>query len=187
FAYAFNWHDNDININYGENCCRGGNVNIGNDVNIGSGNRTQNIDSARFNANRQNVNGSDKLTWNGNKQRQQREAAAGARRNQGAAPLGQGAAGTRRNQGATPLGQGAAGTNKIGAAGNRQRAGDQAGAGARQSGLGNPQQGRQTVKQSNRGSQSLQSGGAGMKNKQRSSGGGTAGTSATRQRSGGAG
>jgi len=175
FAYAFDWHDNDININYGDNCCRGGNVNIGNDVNIGSGNRATNIDSTRFNADRQNVNGGDKLKWNGNKQRQKRETAAGARRNQGAAPVGQGGAGANKKLGA--------GTNKAGA-GNRQRPGDQAGARAKPGGIGEPQGGRQTSKQSNRGNQSLQ-GGAAAKNKQRPSGGAAAG--ASRQRQGGAG
>ena len=168
FAYAFNWNDNDININYGDNCCGGGNVNIG------SGNRAQNIDSTRFNADRQNVNGRDQLKWNGGQQRQKREAAAGARRNQSAAPLG----------------QGGAGTNKLGAAGNKKRTGDQAGARAKPGGLGDPQAGRQTVKQSKRGNQSMQ----GVQNQNRPSadaqrqqrtGGAAAG--ASRQRQGGAG
>lgn len=175
FAYAFDWHDDDININYGNNCCGGGNVNIGNDVNIGSGNRAQNIDSTRFNADRQNVNGNDKLKWNGNKQRQKRDTAAGKRRNQGAAPLG----------------QGGAGTSKLGAGtGNKKRAGDQAGTRAKGGGFGDPQQGgRQTAKQKNRGAQSLEGAqnrrGAGAQ-KQQGPGGG-AGASTPRQRQGGAG
>jgi len=175
FAYAFDWNDNDININYGDNCCRGGNVNIGNDVNIGSGNRAQNIDSKRFNADRQNVNGRDQLKWNGNQQRQKRETAAGARRSQSAAPLG----------------QSGAGTNKVGAAGsNRARAGDQAGTRARSGSLGDPQPSRQTGKQSKRGNQSIEGGqnrtGAGAQRQQRSGGAG-AGAAAPRQRQGGAG
>jgi len=174
FAYAFDWHDNDININYGNNCCGGGNINIGNDVNIGSGNRVRDIDSTRFSADRQNVNGNDKLKWNGNKQRQKRDTAAGKRRSQGAAPLG----------------QGGAGTSKVGAgAGNKKRAGDQAGARAKGGGFGDPQGGRQTAKQKNRGAQSLEGTqnrrGAGAK-KQQGPGGG-AGASTQRQRQGGAG
>ena len=170
FAYAFNWNDNDIDINYGDNCCGGGNVNIGNDVNIGSGNRAQNIDSTRFSADRQNVNGNDKLKWNGNKQRQKRDTAAGQRRNQSVAPLG----------------QGGAGTNKRGAGTNKQRPGDQAGARAKPGGFGDPQGGRQTTKQSKRGSQSMQGmqnrPSAGVKKQQRS--GGAAGASTPRQRQG---
>ena len=174
FAYAFNWNDNDIDINYGDNCCGGGNVNIGNDVNIGSGNRAQNIDSTRFNAaDRQNVNGNDKLKWNGNKQRQKRDTAAGK----------------RRNQGAQPLGQGGGANSKLGAgAGNRKRAGDQGGARAKSGGFGDPQGGRQTAKQSKRGSQSLQSGsGAGVKKQQRAGGGASSGASMSKKRQGGAG
>ena len=169
FAYAFDWNDNDIDINYGDNCCGGGNINIGNDVHIGSGNRERNIDSTRFNADRQNVNGNDKLKWNGNKQRQKRDTAAGQRRNQGAAPLG----------------QGGAGTNKLGAgAGNKKRAGDQAGARAKAGGFGDPQGGRATAKQSKRGNQSMQgTNRPSMKSKQRPGGAG-AGASAPRQRQG---
>jgi hypothetical protein len=176
FAYAFDWNDNDININYGDNCCRGGNVNIGNDVNIGSGNRAQNIDSTRFNADRQNVNGGDKLKWNGNKQRQKRETAAGQRRNPSAAPLGQGGAGANKKT----LGAGGAA---------KARPGDQAGARAKPGGLGDPQAGRQTVKQSKRGNQSMQGTqnrpSAGAQKQQRTGGAGAG--AAPRQRQGAAG
>jgi uncharacterized protein DUF3300 len=177
FAYAFDWNDNNIDVNYGDNCCGGGNVNIGNDVNIGSGNRAQNIDSTRFSADRQNVNGNDKLKWNGNKQRQKRDTAAGKRRNEGAAPLRPSGAGDNRQAGT--------GNKRQAGTGNQKRPGEQAG--ARNKGLGDPQGGRQTAKQSNRGNQSLQSGsGAGVKKQQRS-GGASAGASASRQRQGGAG
>ena len=169
FAYAFNWNDNDIDINYGNNCCGGGNVNIGNDVNIGSGNRERNIDSKRFNADRQNVNGNDKLKWNGNKQRQKRDTTAAKRRG---------------GEGAAPLRQSGAGNNKLSGTGNQKRAGEQAGARNKGPGIGNPQGGRQTTKQSNRGSQSLQGGaGAGVKKRQQSGGG----ASVSKQRQGGAG
>jgi uncharacterized protein DUF3300 len=168
FAYAFNWNDNDININNGGWGGGNNNINIGNDVNIGSGNRAQNLDSTRFSADRQNVNGNDKLKWNGNKQREKRDTAAGKRRNEGAAQLRPSGAGDNRR-----------------ATGNNKRPGEQAG--ARNKGLGDPQGGRQTAKQSNRGNQSLQSGsGTGVKKQQRS-GGASSGASASRQRQGGAG
>ena len=173
FAYAFDWNDNDININNGNNCCGGGNnINIGNDVNIGSGNRAQNIDSTRFNADRQNVNGNDKLKWNGGKQRQKRDTAAAKRRGEGAAPL-------------RPSG---AGNNKLSGPGNQKRAGEQSGARNKGQGIGDPQGGRQTTKQSNRGSQSLQgSTGAGVKKRQQSGGGASSGASVSKQRQGGTG
>ena len=181
FAYAFNWNDNDIDINYGNNCCGGGNnINIGNDGNIGSGNRAQNIDSTRFNADRQNVNGNDKLKWNGNKQRQKRDTTAAKRRGEGAAPLRPSGAGDNKLAGA--------GNKKTLGTANQKRAGEQTGAGNKRQGFGDPQGGRKTAKQSNRGNQSLNSGsGAGATKKQRPGGGGSGGASISKQRQGGAG
>jgi hypothetical protein len=67
FGYGLNWGGGDIDINYGDNCCRGGNINTG-DINIG--NKVDHRTGDRFNADKQRVNGSDKLKWNGNKARQ---------------------------------------------------------------------------------------------------------------------
>lgn len=76
FAYGFDWHDHDIDIN----CNNCGNTNIGNGNNnigdgdrgnIGDGNRDRvEHRGDRFNADRQRVNGQDKMTWNGKKARQ---------------------------------------------------------------------------------------------------------------------
>ena len=74
FGYGLNWGGSDIDINYGANCCRGGNINIGNHINIGGGNRVDHRIGDRFSADKQRVNGRDTLKWNGNKAR--RKAAA---------------------------------------------------------------------------------------------------------------
>jgi hypothetical protein len=164
FAYAFDWNDNDIDINGGWG---GGNTNINTgDINIGN-----KIDADKFNGDRTRVGDRDTVKWNGNKQRQKRDTAAGQ----------------RRNQGVEPLGQGSAAKNKArGTGNNQQRVGQQAGAGNKGKGLGDPQGGRKTAKQSNRGNQSLQGGaGAGVKKKQQPGGGASAG--ARKQRQGGAG
>src|SRR5262249_61816495 len=64
FGYGLNWGGGDIDINYGSGCCGGrNNINIGNDVNIGNGNRATQLPSNagdRFNADRQRVNGGGK-------------------------------------------------------------------------------------------------------------------------------
>jgi Protein of unknown function (DUF3300) len=73
FGYGFNWGGGDIDINYGSGCCGGANINTG-DINIG--NRVDHRTGDRFNADRQRVNGGDKLKWNGNKARQKQGAAA---------------------------------------------------------------------------------------------------------------
>ena len=175
FAYAFDWHDNDININNG-GWGGGNNVNINTgDINIGN-----KIDADRFNGDRTRVGDHDQVKWDGNKQRQKRDTTAVKRRNEGAAPLRPAGAGDNKRPGA--------GDNKRPAAGNQNRPGEQAGANNKGKGFGDPQGGRQTAKQSNRGNQSLQSGsGAGVKKQQRSGGGASSGASASRQRQGGAG
>jgi hypothetical protein len=67
FGYGVNWGGGDIDINYGDNCCRGGNINTG-DINIG--NKVDHRTGDRFNADKQRVNGRDTMKWNGNKARQ---------------------------------------------------------------------------------------------------------------------
>ena len=159
FAYAFDWNDNDIDINGGWGGGNNVNINTG-DINIGN-----KIDADKFNGDRTRVGDRDQVKWNGNKQRQKRDTAAGKRRGEGAAPL-------------RPSG---AGDNKLAGTGNKKRPGEQAGARNKGQGFGDPQGGRQTAKQSKRGSQSLQSGaGAAAKQKQRPGGGKKAGVQSKR-------
>jgi hypothetical protein len=149
FGYGLNWGGGDIDINYGNNCCRGGNINIGNDINIGNGNRVDHRTGDRFNADKQRVNGSDKLKWNGNKARQ--KAATGkpgaARAKAGTLPAKNARTGAAAKQ------KGTAG------AGNKARAGDLQPNKGNGGSLGNyqsGQSGRDASKLGNRGSQSLQ-------------------------------
>ena len=161
FAYAFDWNDNDIDIgDWG-----GGDVDINTgDINIGN-----EINADKFNGDRTRVDGGDKVKWNGDKQRKKRDAATGK----------------RRGEGAQPLGQGGAANNKARGTGNKKRTGEQAGAGNKGKGFGDPQGGRTTAKQSNRGKQSMQSGGgASAKKKQRSGGGASSGASRPKQQGG---
>ena len=161
FGYGLNWGDSDIDINYGSGCCRGGNINIGNDINIGEGNRNR-VDHRtgdRFNADKQRVNGRDTMKWNGNKARQKAAASgkpgAGARNKAGTLP----AKGAKTGPKAKDLGAGgAAGAAKKSRAGDLQpnmqnRGGSLGNYGSGQSGrdasrLGN--QGRQSLGSSNR-------------------------------------
>jgi hypothetical protein len=142
FGYGFNWGGGDIDINYGGNCC--GNINIGGDVNIGSGNRVEHHTGDRFNADRQRVNGSDKLKWNGNKARQKQ--AGGKKRAGGktAGTLPAKGAGARAKQ-----------AGKAAGTGQKKRAGDLQG--KNRSSLGNYQSGRDASKLSNQGKRSKQS------------------------------
>jgi hypothetical protein len=145
FGYGFNWGGGDIDINYGSGCCGGGNINTG-DINIG--NRVDHRTGDRFNADRQRVNGGDKMKWNGNKARQNQGSAARQR-------AGRNTAGTlpsnRRGTGAA-----AKQTGRTAGAGQRNRAGDLKSSGNRSS-LGNYQSGRNTNKLSNQGKRSKQS------------------------------
>jgi len=138
FGYGLDWGGDDININIGENCCRGG------DVNIGSGDRVDHRLGDRFNADKQRVNGRDTLKWNGSKARQ--KAATGkpaARQKAGTLPA-------KKTTGAV-----ARQTGKAGAA-KKSRAGDlQPGRGNGGS-LGNYQSGRDASKVGNKGNRSLQ-------------------------------
>jgi len=147
FGYGFNWGGGDIDINYGSGCCGGNNINIGNDINIGSGNRVDHRTSDRFNADRQRGNGRDSMKWSGNKARQKQGSAARQR-------AGRNTAGTlpsnRRGTGAAAKQTGRTG------AGQKSRAGDLKGGGNRSS-LGNYQSGRNTNKLSNQGKRSKQS------------------------------
>jgi Protein of unknown function (DUF3300) len=170
FAYGFDWGGDDIDINYGGNCCGGNNnINIGNDINIGSGNRVEHRTGDRFNADRQRVNGSDKLKWNGNKARQKQ--GAGKKRAGGKTPgtLPAKGAGTRAKQ-----------TGKAGAAGQTKRAGDRQG--KNRSALGNYQSGRDAGKLSNQGKRSKQT----LQNKRSGTygGGGYSAQTRSKQRSG---
>ena len=110
FSYGFDWGGNDIDINVG-----GDNINIGggDNINIGDrgdrGDRVDHRDGDRFNADKQRVNGGDKMKWNGNKARQKQTTGrkqAAAKRN-GTLPASsqradeRNEAGGRRQQGPT--------------------------------------------------------------------------------------
>jgi hypothetical protein len=71
FGYGFDWNNSDIDINVGADCCRGGNVDIGD----GSRPRVDHRTGDRFNADKQRANGKDKLKWSPNKARQKQAAA----------------------------------------------------------------------------------------------------------------
>jgi len=148
FGYGFNWGGGDIDINYGSGCCGGGNVNIGNDVNIGSGNRVDHRTSDRFNADRQRGNGRDSMKWNGNKARQKQATGrqrAGGRNQAGTLPSN-----SRRGGGAaTQPGRGAG-------AGQKQRPGDMQSKRGNASSLGNYGSNRDANKAGRQGKQSLQ-------------------------------
>ena len=173
FAYAFDWHDNDINVG---GCCGGNNnININNNFN-------------NFDVDKTNIGNGDKYKWGGDKQRQRRnqEQARTRENGRGGAGLAPARGGVGQNQG---LGQNKSGLgqNKGGPGQNKARVGDQAGPnrGNANTGLGTPQRGRDTAKQSDRGKQSFQkSGGASAKPRQPAGGGAQA---APRQRQGGGG
>ena len=140
FAYAFDWNDNNININSGGNCCGNTNINTG-DINIGSGN----IDSDRFNGDRQRAGTNDKMTWDGQKARQKQGQTKAKTRSKQAGP----AAATK---GAARPGQKTQGKTK-------QQLGGQKSATGAASGLGNYETGQKTKRESNRGNASKASGG----------------------------
>ncbi|HVR65502.1 MAG TPA: DUF3300 domain-containing protein [Verrucomicrobiae bacterium] len=80
FGYGFDWNNSEIDINVGADCCRGGNVDIG------DRNRVDHRTGDRFNADKQWANGKDKLKWNPNKARQKQ--AAGVKKNAGRSNTG---------------------------------------------------------------------------------------------------
>jgi Protein of unknown function (DUF3300) len=142
FGYGFNWGGGDIDINYGSGCCGGANINTG-DINIG--NRVDHRTGDRFNADRQRVNGGDKLKWNGNKARQKQGAAArqrASRNTAGTLPAKTKGTGARAKQARTTAG--AKRTGDVKSRGNRST-------------LGNYQSGRDASKMGNQGKRSKQS------------------------------
>jgi Protein of unknown function (DUF3300) len=143
FGYGLDWGGDDININIGENCCRGGNINTG-DINIG--NRVDHRTGDRFNADKQRVNGRDTLKWSGNKARQ--KAATGK------AGAGRAKGGTlpakKAGSGGTAKQAGGAGAAKKSRAGDLQPNRGNGGS------LGNYQSGRDAGKLGNKGKNSLQ-------------------------------
>lgn len=171
FSYGFDWGGDDININ----CC--GDTNVG-DINIGDGNRGDNIGNRgdrvehhrgdRFNADRQRVNGKDKLTWNGNKARQKQTAnrKRAARPSAGTLPARSNRAGanTKRTD---------AGTSKL----KNPYVGDTKANRGNRSSLGNYQSSRESSKARDHGRQTMQrkntrqSGGSQFQNRQRSGAG----------------
>jgi hypothetical protein len=140
FGYGLNWGGGDIDINYGNNCCRGGNSNIG------GGDRVDHRVGDRFNADKQRVNGSDKLKWNGNKARQKQATGkpGAARAKAGTLPAKNARTGAAAKQ-----------TGAVGA-GNKSRAGDLQPNKGNGGSLGSYQSGRDASKLGNKGSQSLQ-------------------------------
>ena len=141
FGYGVNWGGDDIDINVGDNCCRGANINTG-DINIG--NRVDHRLGDRFNADKQRVNGRDTLKWNGNKARQ--KAATGK------PGAGRAKAGTLPAKKATGA---AAKTGKAGTA-KKARAGDLQPNRGNGGAFGNYQSGRDAGKYGNKGNRSLQ-------------------------------
>jgi len=87
FGYGLDWGGNDIDINVGAECC-GGRGDLGNR------DRVDHRDGDRFNADKQRVNGRDKLTWSPNKARQRQQATTKA--------AGRDKAGTRNSAGTLP-------------------------------------------------------------------------------------
>ena len=157
FGYGFNWGGGDIDINYGSGCCGGGNINTG-DINIG--NRVDHHTGDRFNADRQRVNGGDKMKWNGNKARQKQATGKqrAARNKAGTLPSNRGGTGAAAKQTGRTAGQG-----------QKQRAGDVKSKGGNRSSVGNYQSGRDAGKAGKQGKQSKQSL---QNNRSRQSGGG---------------
>ena len=178
FAYAFNWHDNDINVN---GCCGGGNnnININNNFN-------------KFDVDRTNIgNGNNSYKWGGDKQRQRRNQEQARTRQNGRSPAGVAPArggGIGQNQGGIGQNKGL-GQNKAGPGQNKARVGDQGGAnrGGGNSGFGSPQRGRDTMNQSQRGRQSMQGGGGANVNSRPAGGGGGPQAAPRRQGGGGGG
>ncbi len=147
FSYGFDWGGNDIDINVG-----GDNINIGggDNINVGDrgdrGDRVDHRDGDRFNADKQRVNGGDKMKWNGNKARQKQTTGrkqAAAKRN-GTLPAS--------SQRATKGTKQAGGANK----GQKQRAGDRKSSNLKNPALGNPSSKRDATKSRNQGSKSMQ-------------------------------
>lgn len=145
FSYGCNWGGGDIDINVG-----GDNINIGGGDNINIGDRGDRGDRGngdRFNADRQRVNGQDKMKWNGNKARQKQTTG----RKQAAA----------KRTGTLPANSQRAtkGTKQAGGAANKtqkQRAGDKKSSNLKNPALGNPSSKRDATKSRNQGSKSMQ-------------------------------
>jgi Protein of unknown function (DUF3300) len=144
FAYAFDWADNDIDIDVGDNCCGRGDINITTgDINIGSGN--VNIDSDRFKADKQRTGTQDKLTWSGQKAK---TAQTKTRAKQSSAATSASSLTKKKTQ----AGAGQASTAK---AKSKQRAGQQPAKAGSAGGLGTYESRQKAKNAQNRGSQSL--------------------------------
>ncbi len=145
FSYGFNWGGGDIDINVG-----GDNINIGGGDNINIGDRGDRVDHRtgdRFNADKQRVNGQDKMKWSGNKARQKQTTGRkqAAQKRAGTLPANSNRA--------------AKGTRQTGGAGNKaqkQRAGDRKSSNLKNPALGNPSSKRDATKSRSKGSKSMQ-------------------------------
>ncbi len=147
FAYAFDWADNDIDIDVGDNCCGRGDLDISTgDINIGSGN--VDIDSDRFKADKQRTGTQDKLTWNGQKAK---TTQAKSRAKQSSATSSASSLTKKKAQ----VGAGQASTAKKK---SKQRAGERPAQAGSAGGLGTYESGQKAKKSKNRGSQSLSGG-----------------------------
>jgi Protein of unknown function (DUF3300) len=148
FGYGFDWGGGDININVGDNCCRGGRVDIG------AGNRVDHRVGDRFGADRQWVNGKNKMTWSANKARQRQQATgvrpSGGRNKAGTLPAKQRGAGAAAKQKGPKLVNPA--TNL---GGNKGLSGDKSLRGDRSSGLGSYDSNRDAYRDRNQGRDSL--------------------------------
>ncbi len=151
FAYAFDWHDDDIDIDFGDNCCGRGDVNINTgDINIGSGNID--VDSKRFNADKQRTGTQDKMTWDGQKARQKQGQTKAKGKTKQAVPAASGQGKVKPGQGVAGGGQ-AATTKKTQGKTKQQVGGQKPQTGATK-GLGNYESGQKAKKESNRGNAS---------------------------------
>jgi hypothetical protein len=152
FDYDFDWGNSDININVGEDCCRGRG-------DLGNRDRVNHRDGDRFNADKQWVNGRDKMTWSPNKARQKQQATARAAGRDKAATRDK--AGTRNRTGTLPA-------KKQGAAGKQPKltnpalrhqdtlSGSKDLRGERKATLGNYSSSRESSRARDKGSRSLQ-------------------------------
>jgi Protein of unknown function (DUF3300) len=142
FGYGLDWGGSDININVGADCCRGGNINAG------RGDRVDHRMSDRFGADKQWVNGRDKMTWSADKarQRQAANAKSASRDRAGTLPAKKQGAGVAAKQ---------KGVKLVNPADKHKLSGDKSLRGERKSTLGNYQSSREVNRDRNRGRDSM--------------------------------
>ncbi len=141
FAFAFDWFDNDIDVNWGGGCC-GNNININNDIDITNIDRDK-IKNKFGDGDWKQGDRGDKMSWKPDKSK--RPGNAGANRPNRKPGVAQ-ATGDRHAK------------DKVGTKDRpkpQNRVGDKKAGGGKAAGLGKPERGRDAAKQGNRGKQSL--------------------------------